>query len=67
MHPKIPFILTPGSCPRAGLPSTSGVVAPSQHRTWSSATELPEGGSRWKLFTCSIPATLLIQNGILMG
>jgi len=67
MHPKIPFILTPGSCPRAGLPSTSGVVAPPQHRTRSSATELPEGGSQWKLFTCSIPATLLIQNGILTG
>src|SRR4051812_35798413 len=65
--PKFPFILTPGSCPRAGLPSTTGVAAPPQHRTRSSATELPESSSRWKLFTCSIPATLLIRNGILTG
>src|SRR5690349_4778971 len=65
--PKIPFILTSGSCPRAGLRLPSGVVAPSQHRPRIDATELPQGSSRWKLFTCSIPATLLIQNGILTG
>src|SRR5947209_20264330 len=65
--PEIPFILTSGSCPRTWLPYPSGVVAPQQHRTRSSATELPRGGSGSKLFTCSIPATLMIQNGILTG
>src|SRR5690349_1431237 len=65
MHPCNSVHSYAGSCPRAGYHIRLEFGAPAQHRLPSSATELPAGGWRRKLFTCSIPATLLIQNGIL--
>src|SRR6185312_14424278 len=62
--PIIPFILAPARLKLTGPPLSQ---RPAQHKPGAGITEPPARVTQRKLCSCSIRATLLIQNGILTG